>query len=203
MKKKTKNSDTISTSQKYKRVFLVLVGIIILVLGLLATGSIIYELYTGAFFGIFNDIGPHYSSIALKAVYLLRPAFGILAIVLGVELIFNKSRQAIVWGAFVLLFSIEIVLPRYLNTDIYLKSWNEMTNLVDTAVEEYPEFEDDENFVLHSNGLYGEKTNAASWKLQNSIDSMADKNVLISFLVGTISAGASGVIIALGFSKKK
>ena len=177
-----------NTNQNRLTMFLrILVGLIFLVFGAIFCIGTIIEVFNGEYILKNSSV---YEPITRSIVHYSKPLIGIVAIVLGAQLILNKAKNRIIWALFILLFGVNIATSWYLSPQVYLSNWDKVTELVNTAAEEYPAIMAEDDFEPMDHTIYGEKTYAKSIELQRAIDSQSDENIIKSLFIGSITAAA-------------
>ena len=182
----------------------VIIGVLSILLGVFFIVAFFWQLFDGVIMHAFGTPNGYYFSLIWGTLLVLFPVIGASAIILGIRLILGKTNNNVYIAILVFMFFTEIVLPRIISPQIYLSNWNGITELVDTAVEEYAGFDGNEEIQLHTHTMYGDKKmTEQSKQLQRDIDTQADSNMLAAYAIGVVSTAFFFVILMSGRKTKK
>lgn len=181
----------------------VIIGVLLILLGAFFIVAFFWQLFDGVIMHAFGSSNGYYSPLIRGILLILFPVIGAPAIILGIRLILGKTNNNVYIAILVFMFFTEIILPRIISPQIYLNNWNGITELVDTAVEEYTGFDGNEEIQLHMHTMYGDKMTEQSKRLQRDIDTQADSNMLAAYVIGVVSTAFFFAILMSGRKAKK
>lgn len=181
----------------------VIIGVLLILLGAFFIVAFFWQLFDGVIMHAFGSSNGYYFPLIWGILLILFPVIGAPAIILGIRLILGKTNNNVYIAILVFMFFTEIILPRIISPQIYLSNWNGITELVDTAVEEYTGFDGNEEIQLHTHTMYGDKMTEQSKRLQRDIDTQADSNMLAAYVIGVVSTAFFFAILMSGRKTKK
>ena len=199
MKNVTKNNKNNKNKWECKKVL----GVLLIVAGVSSLVALVCQILGGALTNAFAVRDGYYFPVAWKLALLPFLIAGVSATVLGVKMILNKNHNYFCLAVLAFTLLTTVAMSLLVKPQVYMNNFSGVTELVDTAVEEYSGFKGDDKIRLHTETMFGEKTPEASKKLQNAVDSQADFNLVSVYLIGVISTAVFFAILSLGKTAKK